>query len=616
MIDISALSYHIGKRTIFEDASAFIGKGQKVGLVGLNGCGKTTLFNLILGKLYPDGGKISISNGTRLASVEQEIADTNQTVLNHVLYSDKELKRLYGELEKNPSGVRLAEIYDKLDSLGAHSAAARASAILGGLGFSNADLSKPLKEFSGGWRVRAALAAALFAPSDCLLLDEPTNHLDLETVIWLENFLAKTDKTILIISHDRNILNKICDKIILVDECQLKTYSGDYDTYEQTRQQQTEQIIKDAKRYEETKRRLQAFVDRFRAKATKAKQAQSRIKMIERMGDAPKIPLEKSIRFSFPNPQMLDAYLFTLEDVSCGYDEKVVLSNLNLTIAQDDKIALLGANGNGKSTLAKLLAGRLHSMSGKLTYARKLKTAYFAQHQTEEFDLESTPYLTAKELMPQAKEAEVYTHLACFGLEKNKADTQIGKLSGGEKSRLLLSLITVNKPNILILDEPTNHLDITSRRALIEALNDYEGAVVLVTHDFHILQSVCDRLLLVAGGTVKPYDGDLEDYKNYVLHSSRSGDNSDENKPEENRREKRKNAAKLRAETAPLRNKIKTLERRLETLTSQKQTLETRLMHGYDSGVSIELAFINKELSDTEKQWEDLSLQLEEIMNA
>ena len=615
MIDISALSYHIGKRTIFEDACAFIGKGQKVGLVGLNGCGKTTLFNLILGKLYPDGGKINISNGTRLATVEQEIADTNQTVLNHVLYSDKELKRLYGELDKNPSGVRLAEIYDKLDSLGAHSAAARASAILGGLGFSNADLSKPLKEFSGGWRVRAALAAALFAPSDCLLLDEPTNHLDLETVIWLENFLAKTDKTIVIISHDRNILNKICDKIILVDECQLKTYSGDYDTYEQTRHQQTEQIIKDAKRYEETKRRLQAFVDRFRAKATKAKQAQSRIKMIERMGEAPKIPLEKSISFSFPNPQMLDAYLFTLEDVSCGYDEKVVLSKLNLTISQDDKIALLGANGNGKSTLAKLLAGRLHSMSGKLTYARKLKTAYFAQHQTEEFDLESTPYLTAKELMPEAKEAEVYTHLACFGLEKNKADTQIGKLSGGEKSRLLLSLITVNKPNILILDEPTNHLDITSRRALIEALNDYEGAVVLVTHDFHILQSVCDRLLLVAGGTVKPYDGDLEDYKNYVLHSSRSEDNSEETKPEENRREKRKNAAKLRAETAPLRNKIKTIERRLETLTSQKEALQSRLIRGYDSGISIELAFINKELSDTEKQWEDLSLQLEEIMN-
>lgn len=614
MIDISALSYHIGKRTIFEDASAFIGKGQKVGLVGLNGCGKTTLFNLILGKLYPDGGKITVSNGTRLVTVEQEIPDTNRTVLNHVLYSDKELKRLYEELDKNPSGVRLAEIYDKLDTLGAHSAAARASAILGGLGFSNADLSRPLKEFSGGWRVRAALAAALFAPSDCLLLDEPTNHLDLETVIWLENWLAKTDKTIVIISHDRNILNKICDKIILVDECTLKTYTGDYDTYEQTRRQQTEQIIKDAKRYEETKRRLQAFVDRFRAKATKAKQAQSRIKMIERMGEAPKIPLEKSIRFSFPNPQHLDAYLFTLENVSCGYDEKVVLSDLNLTIAQDDKIALLGANGNGKSTLAKLLAGRLHSMSGKLTYARKLKTAYFAQHQTEEFDLESTPYLTAKELMPEAKEAEVYTHLACFGLEKNKADTEIGKLSGGEKSRLLLSLITINKPNILILDEPTNHLDITSRRALIEALNDYEGAVVLVTHDFHILQSVCDRLLLVADGTVKPYDGDLEDYKNYVLHSSR-GDNSEETKHEENRKEKRKNAAKLRAETAPLRNKIKTLERRLETLTSQKEALESRLIRSYDSGLSIELAFINKELSDTEKQWEDLSLQLEEIMN-
>lgn len=616
MIDIAQLSYHIGKRTIFEDASAFIGKGQKVGLVGLNGCGKTTLFKLILGKLYPDGGKINISGGITLNTVEQEIADVNQTVLNHVLYSDLRLKKLYAELENNPSGVRLAEIYDKLDALGAHSAAARAGAILSGLGFSNEELNRPLKEFSGGWRVRAALAAALFAPSDCLLLDEPTNHLDLETVIWLENCLVKLDKTLIIVSHDRNILNKVCDKIILVDECKLKTYTGDYDTYEQTRHQQTEQIIKDAKRYEETRKRLQAFVDRFRAKATKAKQAQSRIKMIERMGEAPKIPLEKSIRFSFPNPQHLDAYLFTLENVSCGYDEKVVLDKLDLTISQDDKIALLGSNGNGKSTLAKLLAGRLQSMGGKLTYARKLKTAYFAQHQTEEFDIESTPYLTARAAMPEAKEAEVYTHLACFGLEKTKADTEIGKLSGGEKSRLLLSLITINKPNILILDEPTNHLDITSRRALIEALNDYDGAVILVTHDFHILESVCDRLLLVAGGTVKPFDGDLEDYKNYVLHSARSQEQAVENGGEENRKEKRKNAAKLRTETAPLRNKIKTIERRLETLTTQKENLESRLIRGYDSNISIELAFVNKEISDAEKEWEDLSLRVEEIMNS
>ena len=616
MIEISELSYHIGKRTIFEDASAFIGKGQKVGLVGLNGCGKTTLFKLILGKLYPDGGRISISSGTVLATVEQEISDINQSVLNHVLYSDKRLKKLYEELETNPSGVRLAEIYDKLDSLGAHSAAARAGAILGGLGFSNEELSRPLKEFSGGWRVRAALGAALFAPSDCLLLDEPTNHLDLETVIWLENCLAKLDKTLLIVSHDRNILNKVCDKIILVDECKLKTYTGDYDTYERTRHLQTEQLIKDAKRYEETKKHLQSFVDRFRYKASKAKQAQSRLKMIERMGDAPKIPLEKSISFTFPQPQHLDAYLYTLENVSCGYDEKVVLKDLNLTVTQDDKIALLGANGNGKSTLAKLLAGRIHSMSGKLTYARKLKAGYFAQHQTEEFDLESTPYETAKAAMPEAKETEVYTHLACFGLEKNKADTQIGKLSGGEKSRLLLSLITIEKPNILILDEPTNHLDITSRRALIEALNEYDGAVILVTHDFHILESVCDRLLLVEGGTVKSYDGDLEDYKNYVLHSSRSSADEGSQEGEDNRKEKRKNAAKLRAQTAPLRNKIKAIERKLEVLSSQKENLENRLIRGYDSSVSIELAFVNKEISDAEKEWEQLSEELESIMNS
>ena len=332
MIDISALSYHIGKRTIFEDASAFIDKGHKIGLVGLNGCGKTTLFKLILGQLYPDGGEINISKDTRIAAIEQEIKDVNETILNHVLNSDKKMQALYKELEKNPSGMRLAEIYDKLDSLGAHSAPARASAILGGLGFSEADLNKPLKDFSGGWRMRATLAAALFMPSDCLLLDEPTNHLDLETSIWLEDCLEKLDKTLIIISHDRDILNKICDKIILVDEGKLKTFNGNYDSYERQRHEQTEQIIKDAARYEETRRHLQAFVDRFRAKATKAKQAQSRLKMLERLGEAPKIPLERSVRFHFPQAQILDSYLFTLENVSCGYGDKVVLKDTSLKI--------------------------------------------------------------------------------------------------------------------------------------------------------------------------------------------------------------------------------------------------------------------------------------------
>ncbi len=613
MIDISSLSYHIGKRSIFEDASAFIDKGHKVGLVGLNGCGKTTLFKLILGQLYPDGGQINISKDTRVSSVEQDIKDINQTVLNHVLNSDRQMKALYDELEKNPTGVRLAEIYDKLDTLGAHSAPARASAILGGLGFSEKDLNRPLKEFSGGWRMRAALAAALFMPSDCLLLDEPTNHLDLETSIWLEDCLEKLDKTLIIISHDREILNKICDKIILVDECKLKVFNGNYDSYERQRHEQTEQIIKDAKRYEETRRHLQAFVDRFRAKATKAKQAQSRLKMLERLGDAPKIPLERSVRFTFPEAQILDSYLFTLENVSCGYGDQTVLKDINLSISQDDKIALLGANGNGKSTFAKLLSGHIFAQSGKMTYARKLKIAYFAQHQTELLDIEKTPYELAREKMLEAKEAQVYTHLASFGLEKTKADTVVEKLSGGEKSRLLLSLITIENPHILILDEPTNHLDIVSRRALIEALNNYNGAVILVTHDFHIIEAVCDRLLLVENHGISSYDGDMEDYKNYILRNW--GKASDKERAQGGAQaQKRRAAAQLRAQVAPIKKEMKALEKKLETLTKQKEMLEKSLIQNYDSQLSIELAFLNKEISETENKWLDLSGQLEPLL--
>ncbi len=481
---------------------------------------------------------------------------------------------------------------------------------MGGLGFLDEELKKPLKELSGGWRVRAALAAALFAPSDILLLDEPTNHLDLETSIWLESFLEKTDKTLFLISHDRALLNKICEKIILVDDCKLKTYTGNYDTYERTRHNQTEQIIKDAKRYEETRKHLQSFVDRFRYKATKAKQAQSRLKMLERMGDAPKIPIEKSVRFTFPEPDLLDAYLYTLEDVSCGYNETPVLKNINLTIGAEDKIALLGANGNGKSTLAKLLAGLLPSMEGKLTYARKIKVGYFAQHQTEVFDLDKTPYEVAKEKMTEAKEAEVYTHLACFGLQKNKADTKIGSLSGGEKSRLLLSMITIARPNILILDEPTNHLDITSRRALSEALNNYSGAVILVTHDFNLLEEVTDRLLLVANGTVQNYEGDLEDYKNFVLHGG--GASAAQNKADI-KKERRRTAAELRAQAAPIKKQIKEIEKKLDKLTTQKQNIEARLTVQFNTDLSIELAFINKEISDLEGKWLELTAELENL---
>ena len=436
MIDIKDLSFHFGLRTLFEDTSVMIQDGQKVGLVGPNGCGKSTLFKLIEGKFSPDGGKIDISRGTQIASVAQEITDPSVPLLDYVLSADKELSALQKELE-NPaiSGERMAEVFDKLEFLGAHSAEARASAILSGLGFLNTDFRRPLKEFSGGWQVRANVAACLYAPSNCLLLDEPTNHLDLETAMWLENYLVRLDKTVFIISHDRHILNRLCDKIIHVEDGQLKLYNGNYDTYERTRAAAIEGLRLAAAKHERVVAHLQSFVDRFRYKATKAKQAQSRIKMIEKLGAAPQIPKDPESHFEFPSPARLQNSLITIENGVAGYDDKPVLSGLNLRIEPDDRIALLGANGNGKSTLAKILSHRLLLMSGKMTVAKKMKIAYFSQHQTEELDVEKTPYEQLSAVMPLATETQVRAQLGAFGLNKAKSDTEIGKLSGGEKSR-------------------------------------------------------------------------------------------------------------------------------------------------------------------------------------
>ncbi|MBR5151413.1 MAG: ABC-F family ATP-binding cassette domain-containing protein, partial [Elusimicrobiaceae bacterium] len=514
MIDIKTLSFHFGLRTLFEDTSVLIHDGQKVGLVGPNGCGKSTLFKLIEGKFSPDGGKIEISRGTQIASVAQDIADPSVCLLDYVLAADKELMRLQKELE-NPqiSGERMAEVFDRLEFLGAHSAQARASAILSGLGFVNDDFKRPLREFSGGWQVRANVAACLYAPSNCLLLDEPTNHLDLETAMWLENYLVRVDKTVFIISHDRHILNRLCDHIIHVEEGQLKLYNGNYDAYERTRAAAIEGAKLAAAKHERVVAHLQSFVDRFRYKATKAKQAQSRLKMIEKLGAAPTIPKDPEAHFEFPSPEKLNNSLLTIENGVAGYHEKPVLQNLNLRIEPDDRIALLGANGNGKSTLAKILSHRLLLMSGKMTTAKKMKIAYFSQHQTEELDVEKTPYEMLSAQMPLATETQIRAQLGAFGLNKAKSDTLIGSLSGGEKSRLLLALITKDAPHLLILDEPTNHLDIQSRAALIEALNNYEGAVVLITHDLHVIELTCDTLWIVRHATCQTFAGDLDDYK-------------------------------------------------------------------------------------------------------
>ena len=613
MIDIKTLSFHFGLRTLFEDTSVLIHDGQKVGLVGPNGCGKSTLFKLIEGKFSPDGGKIEISRGTQIASVAQDIADPSVCLLDYVLSADKELMRLQKELE-NPqiTGERMAEVFDRLEFLGAHSAQARASAILSGLGFVNEDFKRPLKEFSGGWQVRANVAACLYAPSNCLLLDEPTNHLDLETAMWLENYLVRVDKTVFIISHDRHILNRLCDHIIHVEEGQLKLYNGNYDTYERTRAAAIEGAKLAAAKHERVVAHLQSFVDRFRYKATKAKQAQSRLKMIEKLGDAPAIPKDPEAHFEFPSPEKLNNSLLTIENGVAGYDDKPVLQQLDLRIEPDDRIALLGANGNGKSTLAKILSHRLLLMSGKMTTAKKMKIAYFSQHQTEELDVEKTPYEMLSAQMPLSTETQIRAQLGAFGLNKAKSDTLIGSLSGGEKSRLLLALITKDAPHLLILDEPTNHLDIQSRAALIEALNNYEGAVVLITHDLHVIELTCDTLWIVRRGTCQTFTGDLDDYKAQLLKNNDRNDLASDKMT--SKEQERREAAQRRARVAPLKKEIRKLDEKIEKLTTRKAALEEQLLTQYSADSSIELALLNDELKKTEEQWISLNEEVEAAM--
>ena len=583
-----------------------------MGIVGLNGCGKSTLFKLITGELFPDGGKIITSRGTQVVSVAQDIKDPSKKLLEFVLEADTEMTRLQQQLTRDLPGEKLAEIYDRLDSLGAHSATARASAILSGLGFVNEDFERPLREFSGGWQVRANLAATLYAPSNCLLLDEPTNHLDLETATWLENYLSKTDKTVLLISHDRHILNRLCDKIVHVEQARLNLYNGNYDTYERTREAAQEGARLAAAKHERVVAHLQSFVDRFRYKATKAKQAQSRLKMIEKLGDPPAVIKDPEVHFQFPSPTHLTQALITLEDAVAGYDDKPVLQKLTLRIEPDDRIALLGANGNGKSTLAKVLSHRLLLMGGRMTVAKKIKIAYFSQHQTEELDVEQTPFEMLARLMPGASETQIRGQLGAFGLNKAKSDTLIGKLSGGEKSRLLLALITKDAPHLLILDEPTNHLDILSRQALLEALNHYEGAVVLITHDLHVIEMACDTLWLVKGGTCQIYRGDLEDYKASLLKKNdKDGGASDKENVAEVRR---RNAAQRRAELAPLKKEIRALDKQLEKLNLRKHELENALLQRYDADNSIELALLGDQLSAAEERWLFLNEQCEQIL--
>ncbi len=568
MLRIDDISYSIEGRPLIEHASAVIPDGHKVGLVGRNGTGKTTLFRLIRGEIVLETGSISVPKGARIGGVAQEAPASDISLADTVLAADTERAALLAEAEHASDAHRIAEIQTRLTDIDAWSAPARAASILKGLGFDDVEQARPCSDFSGGWRMRVALAAVLFSQPDFLLLDEPTNYLDLEGALWLENYLIRYPHTVIIVSHDRELLNRSVTGILHLEDKKLTYYSGPYDTFAETRAARIAAAESENRKTEARKEHLQSFVDRFRAKASKAKQAQSRLKMIEKL-TLTSTPQEAALRkFSFPEPEELSPPIINLEGASVGYDGKPILTHLNLRIDQDDRIALLGKNGEGKSTLAKLLVGDLEALSGRITRSTKLRIGYFAQHQMDVLRSDETPIDHLRRLRNSEGPARWRARLSGFGLMAEQADTLVSRLSGGQKARLTLLLATLDAPHLLILDEPTNHLDIESREALVEALTAYSGAVVLVSHDMHLLSMVADRLWLVKGGRVAPFDDDLQAYRKLLLSSDAPA-----------KAEKSKPAPKKasRDEILALRSDVRKCEARVGKLEEMRGKLATKL---------------------------------------
>ncbi len=517
MLKIEDITYNVEGRPLFEGASATIPTGHKVGLVGRNGAGKTTLFRLIRGELALEGGAITLPQRARIGGVAQEVPSSETSLLDTVLAADTERASLMAEAEHAHDPHRIAEIQARLADIDAWSAEGRASSILKGLGFDPEQQLMPCSAFSGGWRMRVALAGVLFAQPDYLLLDEPTNYLDLEGALWLESYLQKYPHTVLIISHDRGLLNRAVQGILHLDNRKLTYWQGGYDQFARQMAERRAVLQAEAKKVEARRAHLQSFVDRFKAKASKAVQAQSRVKMLEKLTPITAPEDAKKVVFTFPAPEELAPPIINLDGAAVGYGGPLVLKRLNLRIDQDDRIALLGRNGEGKSTLSKLLAGKLHPAEGKFSRSSKLRIGYFAQHQVDELHIDETPLQHIMRLRPAEGQPKLRARLAGFGLMADQADTVVARLSGGQKARLSLLLATIDAPHLLILDEPTNHLDIESREALVDALTEYPGAVILVSHDMHLLGLVADRLWLVKGGAVTPYTDDLEAYRRQLL---------------------------------------------------------------------------------------------------
>ena len=597
MLRISEINYSVEGRPLFEEASAVIPEGHKVGIVGRNGAGKTTLFKIIRGELSLDSGEFSLPSRAKIGGVAQEVPSSETTLIDTVLAADVERARLMLEAETAEDPTRIADIQTRLADIDAWSAEGRAASILKGLGFDDEEQQMPCSAFSGGWRMRVALAAVLFAQPDLLLLDEPTNYLDLEGALWLESYLAKYPHTVLIISHDRGLLNRAVGGILHLEDRKLTYYQGPYDQFARQRAEKRALQAAMAKKQQARRDHMQSFVDRFKAKASKAKQAQSRLKMIEKMDmiTAPEDVARKV--FTFPEPEELSPPIINIENGSVGYTEdNPVLTRLNLRIDQDDRIALLGKNGQGKSTLAKLLSDRLPLMAGKQINSSKLRVGFFAQHQVDELIVEETPLQHMIAARPGVMQSKLRAQLAGFGLGPEQAETEVGRLSGGQKARLSLLLATLHAPHLLILDEPTNHLDIESREALVEALTRYSGAVILVSHDMHLLSLVADRLWLVSNGTVKPYEDDLEAYRKMLLTPEKPVSKNPSKQPKEAPKPKRAS----RDEVLALRSEVRKAEARMEKINEMRDKLAKKLADPalYEDAKTGELEVWNKKYAE------------------
>jgi ATP-binding cassette subfamily F protein 3 len=634
MLHINNLTYRIAGRILLDTATVHIPQGSRVGLVGRNGAGKSTLLKLIMGEIASDGGDIRLRPRASLGKLSQEAPDGDTPLIDCVLAADSERATLLAELDADPNHQmppeRMSEIHERLNAIDAHSAPARAASILSGLGFPAEHHSRGVGEYSGGWRMRVALAAVLFASPDLLLLDEPTNHLDLEATIWLEGHLSSYPGTLIVVSHDRGMLNTVVNRIIHIDNTRLVSYGGNYDAFEKTRREKMDLQAKAYSKQMEQRRKIEGFIERFRAKASKASQAQSRIKMLERMEPVISVIEDRTISFEFPDPEPLPPPLLHAEGVSVGYDGKAILKDVSFRMDMDDRIALLGANGNGKSTLAKLITGRLQAMAGTLRRSSKLRVGYFAQHQSEELIPTDSPLdhmtraLTSKGIVPP--ESKVRAHLGRFGFGVEHATTKVAQLSGGEKARLLIALMCKEQPHLMVLDEPTNHLDIDTREALVAALNTFEGAVILISHDPHLVEMVADRLWLVGNGAVTPFDGDMADYRKLLLKESREArreqsaaarEAKSETAPAINRKEDRRAAAEARQKLAPLKKVAEKLEKDVEKLALKKAQLETTMADPkLYQGPSDKVATLQKNLGELNKSIEDAEIAWMEALEA